>query len=231
MLAARQSQKRQIRDLVLIGLALVVLVATASRSGLLACLTFAALVLPRVRFRWMVFAVIAIVCAIPLVPQEYWTRLGRTLMMQRGTFEAYTSLIRVYGWKTAIDVFLHQPLLGVGYVAYSAVSGAYGALRIHGLPVDNFYLETAAGMGLFGLIALAVVIVRVFQLGAVVRRLAPAGTLGHAMARHHTPLWIGMLIVNLTGNNFLGIVVLGQIALWSAMLVRSCHMALEPKPS
>lgn len=231
LLLVRQTMAARLGNLALIVLAAGMLVATSSRSGLLAVVVFAAILAPRARLRWVVLAVFVVLVALPFVPEPYWRRIGRTLVLQKGTFEAYTSLIRLYGWKIAVKVFLDNPLLGVGYVAYSAVSGYYGELRITGLPVDNFYLETASGMGAAGLIALGLVIVRMFQLGAVVRRHAPPGSLASVMARYHAPLWIGMLIVNLTGNNFAGMVVLGQVALWSAMLVRSGHMALESRPA
>lgn len=229
VLLVRQTLAMRMSNLVLLALALAMLVATSSRSGLLAVLAFTAIVVPRARLRWLILAGAAVLAAVPFVPQEYWTRISRTMVLQKGTFEAYTSLIRFYGWKNAFEMFLDNPLLGVGYVAYPAVSGDYGELRIKGLPVDNFYLETASGMGVPGLIALALVIVRMFQLGAVVRRHAPAGSLAHVMGRYHTPLWIGMLIVNLTGNNFAGMVVMGQLALWSAMLIRSGHLAMESR--
>jgi O-antigen ligase len=229
LLLVRQTLALRLSNLVMIGIALGLLVATLSRSGLLAVLTFSAMVVPRARLRWVVLAAFAVLAALPFIPEDYWTRIGRTLVLERGTFETYTSLIRVYGWKIAIQIFLDNPWLGVGYVGYSAVAGGYGELRLTGIPVDNFYLETAAGMGLPGLVALGAVIVRMFQLGAIVRRHAPAGSLGHVMARYHTPLWIGMLIVNLTGNNFVGIVVLGQLAVWSAMLVRAGDMAMESR--
>jgi O-antigen ligase len=124
-------------------------------------------------------------------------------------------------------VFLHNPLLGVGYVAFSTVSGDYGELRLIGAPAENYLLETASGMGVPGVIALLVVLVRLFQLGAAVRREAPVGSLGHAIARYHTPLVIGLLVVSLTGDNFCSMVALGQLALWCAMLVRAGHLSLE----
>jgi len=185
--------------------------------------------MPRARWRWVLLAGFIVLAAIPLIPHDYWTRMSRTLAMQKGTFEAYTSLIRVYCWKTALSVFLHNPLLGVGYVGYSTVSGAYGALRIVGAPAENYYLETAAGMGLPGLIALAFVLVRLFQVGAVVRRHAPAGSLGGDVARYHAPFLIALMVVNLTGSNLLAMVALGQLAIWVAMLVRAGHLALEPR--
>jgi len=234
LLVVRQSLADRFRNLALIGLVLATLVATFSRSGLLAFLTFAVLVmprtrLPRMRLRWVLIAAVVLAAAIPLIPQDYWTRMGRTLVLQRGTFETYSSLIRVYAWKTAWAVFLDNPLLGVGFFAFPYVSDVYGELRLRNIPVDNYYLETAAGTGIVGLVGLAFVLLRLFQLGSVVRRIAPPGSLGHTMARFHAPLLIGMLIVNLTGNNFVGLVVLGQLALWLAMLVRAGHLSLETR--
>lgn len=226
LLLVRQSMANRVRNLLLLGVSLGMLVATASRSGVLAFGAFTAMVMPRARARWIVLAVIAFAAAIPFIPQDYWTRLGRTLVLERGTFEAYTSLIRVYCWKTAFAVFLDNPLLGVGYVGFSTVSGAYGELRLMGNPAENYFLETASGMGVPGLIALGVVIVRLFQLGSCVRRHAPPGTLAHVMGRYHAPMLIGQLIVNLTGANLVAMVVLGQMSLWMAMMVRSTHMAL-----
>ena len=51
------------------------------------------------------------------------------------------------------------------------------------------------------------------------------------LARFNTPLLIGLLVVNVTGDNFIGMVGLGQLALWSAMLVRAGHLALDARPT
>ena len=190
LLLVRHSLRHKALNLVGLAVTLAMLVASTSRSGLLATGTFVALVIPRARWHWVLIGALIVLATIPLIPHDYWTRMGRTLVLQRGTFEAYTSLIRVYGWKNAITVFLHNPVLGVGYVGYESASGDYGPLRLKGVPAEDYYLETASGMGIPGLIALAIVFVRLFRLGAAVRKHTPAGSLGHAMAHYHVPFLI-----------------------------------------
>jgi hypothetical protein len=65
-----------------------------------------------------------------------------------------------------------------------------------------------------------------FQLGREVGRVAPPGTLAFHMARFHSPLLIALLVANMTGDNFMGMVSLAQLALWTAVLVRSGHAAV-----
>lgn len=223
LLLVRQTLGSRVRNLALIGVALSVLVMTASRSGLLACLVFTALVLPRARARWVLLLVVTVLAALPFIPAEYWTRLGKTLTLERGSFEAYTSIIRFYGWKAAWEMFLDHPFLGVGYMGFSAMSGQYGDLRLIMGTCESYYLETAAGMGVPGLVALAVVIVRLFQLGEAVRRNAPAGSMARVMASYHAPMLIAVLLICVTGAHFVGMMGIGQMSLWLALMVRSAH--------
>ncbi len=67
---------------------------------------------------------------------------------------------------------------------------------------------------------------KLFQLGREVGRVAPPGTLAHHMARFHAPLILGLLVANLTGDNFVGMVSVAQLALWTAVLVRAGHAAV-----
>jgi hypothetical protein len=51
------------------------------------------------------------------------------------------------------------------------------------------------------------------------------------MARFHAPLVLGHLVANLTGDNFMGMVGLAQVAMWTAVMVRSGHDAVaHPVP-
>lgn len=227
LLLVRQTRHRQVRNLLALLVFAAMMVASTSRSGLLASAAFVVMVMPRARWSWMLLAGLVVLAAVPLIPHDYWTRMSRTLAMEKGTFEAYTSLIRVYCWKTAFSVFLHNPFLGVGYVSFSTVSGDYGELRLIGAPAENFYLETASGMGIPGLIAMVFVLVRLFQLGRVVQRTAPAGSLAQRMAPYHVPFLVSLLIVNLTGSALVAMVALGQLSMWMVMLVRAGDLALE----
>ena len=58
-------------------------------------------------------------------------------------------------------------------------------------------------------------------------RLAPRGTLGYALSSLHVPFIVAMLVANLPGDILIGMMGLGQIALWSALIVRSGHHAIE----
>jgi O-antigen ligase len=227
LLLVRQTMRHRLRNVFLIGVAGAMLVMTASRSGLLACLTFTMLVLPRARLRWVLLTALAVIAALPLIPEHYWTRLAKTLTLQRGTFEAYTSIIRFHAWKVALAMFRDHPWFGVGYVGISTLSAQYGELRMHFGTAENFYLETAAGMGIPGLIAFVFVLVRLFQMGRVVHRCAPSGTLARAMAQFHAPMIVALLVICITGNQFGGVAPTGQLALWLAMMVRASHLAIE----
>jgi O-antigen ligase len=230
LLLVRQTLKHQVRNLALIGVALAVLVMTASRSGLLACLAFTALVLPRARRSWIVMTALAVAVAVPFIPAEYWTRIAKTLTLERGTFEAYTSIIRFYAWKTAAAVFLDHPWLGVGYLGFPSISGQYGELRLVLATAESYYLEVAADMGVPGLIALGFVIAQIFRLGRTVGRNVPVGSMAHAMSRFHAPMLVGIFIIAITGNHFIGMMGIGQLALWLAMLVRAGHLANDARP-
>ena len=225
ILIARQAVRPQGRNLVLACGALVLLVLTFSRSGLLALIAVAAMLLPRARWRWILAGGLIVAAVLPLVPSTYWERLAHTVVMQRGTFDTFSSLIRFLTWKTALTVFLHHPVLGVGYLGLENVSYAYNDMRVK-VGAESYFLEIAADVGILGLTAMGFVIARLFQLGRTIRRVTPPGSLGHEMATLHTPLVIGLLIASLTGSNFVGMVGLGQLALWCVLMIRAGHEAL-----
>ena len=152
--------------------------------------------------------------------------MARSVVVERGSFEAYSLFQRVYGWRTAWHVFLDHPWTGVGYLGYRFVSHRYNELRLVLTTVENYFYEILVSMGIVGLLLLAIVIVKWFQLGREVGRAAPPGTLAHHMARFHTPLLLGLLVANLTGDNFAGMASLAQLAMWTAVLVRSGHAAV-----
>lgn len=208
------------------GGALVMLVLTSSRSGLLAFLTFMAFRLPRFRWSTALIVVLVLAAGLPLVPEEYWERMWKTMTTTRGTWEAYGTLTRLLTWATAVKVFLHHPLIGVGYLGLEGVSSGYNDLRIH-VGAESYFLEMAADLGLVGVIALGFVLVRLFRLGRAVREVSPPGSLGWQMAAVHTPLVVCLLVACLTGSNLIGMIGIGQIALWSAMMVRAGHAMID----
>ncbi len=214
------------RRLLMAGL-LVMLVMTQSRSGLLAWGVYNLLTVRWFRWRTLAAVVGLAVLAASFVPETYWGRISKTIAIDSGSFEAYTSLIRVYGWQAAVRVFLEHPLTGVGYLGFRFISAAYNELSIVIGPAESYYLEVAADMGIVGLAALAFALIALWRLGTAARAAAPPGSFGHELARRHGPLMLALYLVNLTGNNFVGLVLLGQLSIWCAMMVRAAHLGIE----
>ena len=231
LLLVRQSLRPQKRNYVLMAVAVTMLVLSSSRSGLLAFVVFTLMTIRRAGWKRVLTVAILMGAAVPLVPMLYWERLLRTLTMAKGSFEAYTSIIRIYSWHAAGRMFLDHPLTGVGFLGFVGSSRQYNDLGLVLGVVESYFLEMAVSLGIIGLTALAVLLVRMYRVGQVIRREAPPGTLGHAMARYHTPLLTALLAANLTGDNFVGMVGIAQLALWMAVLVRAGRLALDSAPA
>jgi O-antigen ligase len=152
--------------------------------------------------------------------------MTRSLSVERGSFEALSLFQRVFGWRAAWHVFLDHPWIGVGYLGFRFVSHAYNELQLVITTVENYYFEILVSLGVVGLAMLVVVLLALFGIGRAVGRVAPPGTLAYHMARYHAPLVLGLLVANLTGNNFMGMVAVAQVAMWTAVLVQSGHAAL-----
>jgi len=230
VLLVRHSMRPDWRNIAAGALMLILLAFTQSRSAILAWAAFSVFTLRWVRPARLLSGALGLAALLALLPQAFWGRMARSVAIERGSFEAYSLFLRVYGWQTAWKVVKDHPLTGVGYFGFRFVSDNYNPLRLVIETVDNYYYETLVSMGVVGLAALVMVLVRLFQLGREVGRLAPAGTLAHHMARFHTPLMLGMVVANLTGDNFAGLVNHAQLALWVAVLVGSGHAAIAERP-
>lgn len=231
LVLARQSVRRSGWNLVMLALLFVMLVLTQSRSGLLAWTVMALLSLSRRRLKWVLPGSAVLALAIPMIPRVYLERVTNTVFLEKGTFEAFSSLIRVFGWKAAWQVFLDHPIFGVGYVCFRFISDRYNELKVVLVTAESYYLETATGMGIIGLVALALAIVAMYRMGAAVRRATPKGTLAHSMARYHGPFFTALLVANLTGDNFVGMLGLAQLALWTGILVQAGRLEARRTPS
>ena len=226
VLIIRQIMRPDWKNLALGALMVVTTGLTQSRSGLLAWVTFGLLTLRWVRPSRLIAGAVTLGALLPLLPPSFWIRMARTLTVERGSFEFYSFFQRVVGWVTAWRVFQDHPWTGVGYLGFRFVSHRYNDLRIVFVTVENYFYETLISMGVVGLVVLAVVLARLFLLGREVQRLAPPGTLAHHMARFHTPLVLALLVANMTGDNLTGMVGIAQLAMWTAVLVRSGHAAV-----
>lgn len=203
------------------------LILTQTRSALLGWIVFTLLTMRRGQWRYVAIAAGLFLVATPLIPQVWWERMSRTLVLERGTFEAYSALVRVYGWHAAWHMFLDHPVFGVGYVGFRFLSQQYNNLGVLLGTCENMFLEIATGMGVIGLFAFWRVLRALFTLGATVRRHAPPGSFARNLAGFHVPYMVSLLVVNLTGDNWVGLVALSQLGLWCALLVRSGHLSFR----
>ena len=210
----------------LMGLVLVMLPLTQSRSGMLAFATFLLLTVRHVRWRWVLGALLVLALALPLAPASFWVRMARSLSFQQGTPEVFSFLLRLYGYRTAWHVFLDHPVFGVGYLGLRFVSASYNQFHVT-LGAENFLFEILVDLGIVGLAVLGVAFARLYALGRVVREATAPKTLGHELARFHGPLLAGLFVANLTGATLIGMIGVGQMALWCALLIRAGHIAQE----
>jgi O-antigen ligase len=227
LLHARWAVRPSPRAGLLMGLVVVMLLLTQSRSGLLAFGVFLLLTVKHVRWRRVLGSLLALALALPLAPPSFWTRMSRTLTFQEGSPEVFSFMIRLYSYETAWRAFLDHPLFGVGYFGFRFVSVKYNEFHFLNLVAENFLLETLAGLGLVGLVAVGYVFVRLWALGRTIQRITAPKTLGHELARLNAPLLVALLVTNLTGSTVVGMVGVGQVALWAALLVRSGHLAMS----
>jgi O-antigen ligase len=229
VLMIRHAMRPQWINPVLGALMIALLGLTQSRSGIVAWATFGLFTLRWVRPSRVLTGALIIAALLPLMPHSFWIRMTHSVAVERGSFEALSIFQRVYGWRAAWGVVQDHPWTGIGYLGFRFVSHSYNALRIVLITVENFYYEILVSMGIVGLAVLAVIVVRLFQVGRAVSRTAPPGTLAHHMARFHAPLMLGLLVANMTADNFVGMVGLAQVAMWTAVLVRSGHDAVAAR--
>jgi O-antigen ligase len=226
VLMIRHAMRPQWINLAICVLMVALLGLTQSRSGIFAWATFGLFTLRWVRPSRVLLGALVIAALLPLMPSSFWIRMFHSATVEKGSFAALSFFQRVYGWQAAWGVVKDHPLTGIGYLGFRFVSHSYNTMRIVLITVENYYYEILVSMGVVGLAVLGVVIVRLFQVGRAVSRTAPPGTLAHHMARFHAPLMLGLLVANLTADNFVGMVGLAQVAMWTAVLVRSGHDAV-----
>jgi hypothetical protein len=72
-------------------------------------------------------------------------------------------------------------------------------------------------------------IVRMYQLGRAVGRVAPPGSAAAAIARVHVSLLTALLVANITGDNLYGLIGVAQVAVWCAFVARTGHVSLAER--
>jgi O-antigen ligase len=211
------------------GLALAVsfllLLGTASRSAILGWVVFVVMLGLRPGRRRLLLLPLLGLAVFPLLSDDLATRIVRTAVMEEGSFEAYTSIIRVFCWYAAIAIFLAHPVIGVGYLGLRHVGHDYNPLGLYLETAESFYLETAAGMGVLGLAALAAFAWACWRLGRAAFRHGEPGSPARTMGEVTLPFLLAIAAGNLTGDNLVGLLNGAQLAIFLALLGR---VAVDP---
>ena len=205
-------------------LSLLFLAATTSRSGVLSWFTFIVVWAIARRKGWLLLIPLAVLAMFPLLPEAWTGKFVRTLLLQRGSFEIYSSVIRIYAWHTAIRIFMHFPILGVGFLGFRFFSYQFNDLTLNLGTAENFLLETAAGMGILGVAAILWVANALFRLVRAVRASSVRGTSAARLAELSGPFLIAVVVANATGDNLIGIMGLTQLAVFSALLIAASRI-------
>jgi hypothetical protein len=215
---------RRVLNWTVLTVATVLLFLTLSRAGLAAWFVFVILYAARGGHRMVWLLPLAVLALIPVLPEEYRGRMLRTLTLERGSFEAYSSLIRVYCWNTSFVTFLANPILGVGYLGFRFVSDDYNALGLKLLTSESFFLETASGMGVIGLIVLAWFGVATVRFAGAARRLAARGSATDRFARVAPAYLAAIALANLSGDLLIGLLGVSQLALFLGMFTQAARI-------
>jgi O-antigen ligase len=206
------------------GLSLALLLATQSRSGLV---SWAALLfvygLRRGRRILLTLPFVG-VGALTLLPDELKGRLVRTVLVEQGSWEAYSAIIRLFGWQTGLQVFLAHPLFGVGYMGFRFVAHEYNVLGLHMGTVENFFLETAVGMGVLGIVALGLIAITSWRLGTAARKHSEPGSLAHRLGDLTPAFLVSVALGNMTADNLIGLQNGAQFAIFLALLSRAASL-------
>lgn len=154
-------------------------VASGSRGGFLGLalmLIVLAIQAARKRPGFVVAGVLMVLCALPIVPGNYWRRIASITDESKDDVESSQARRRLMG--ESADAFMANPLTGVGagmFKNWNPPTRQETWQEAH-----NVWLQVAAELGVFGLAAFLFLVVRafysVFRTRRLLRRLRPATT-------------------------------------------------------
>ena len=154
-------------------------VASGSRGGFLG-LALMLLVLTvlaaRKRPGFVIVGVLVALCALPLVPANYWRRIASITDESKDDVESSQARRRLIG--ESADAFMTYPLTGVGAGMFKNWNPP--ARQQTWQETHNVWLQVGAELGVFGLAAFLFLVVRafysVFQTRRLLRRFRPASS-------------------------------------------------------
>jgi O-antigen ligase len=139
-------------------------VASGSRGGFLG-LALMIVVLgvfaARQRPGMVVAGVLALMCALPLVPSQYWRRISSITDSSKDDYESSTARKQLF--SEAFDAFVENPMTGVGAGQFKDYNPRGRIEAWH--ETHNIWLQVASELGIFGVAVFTFLMLRGF--GAV----------------------------------------------------------------
>jgi O-antigen ligase len=140
------------------------IVASGSRGGFLGFAAMAVVLAAfaaRQRPGLVLAGVLAVVCSLPIVPDQYWRRISSITDPSKDDYASSTARKQLFG--EAIDAFLENPITGVGAGQFKDYKPEARIEAWH--ETHNIWLQVASELGIFGLAVFSFLMARAF--GAV----------------------------------------------------------------
>ena len=158
------------------------IVASGSRGGFVGFAVMAVVMAGYAIRQRPILAVVglfAVMCALPLVPDQYWRRVASITDESKDDYESSQARKRLFG--EAFTAFLENPITGVGagqFKDYKPEARVEAWSETH-----NIWLQVAAELGVFGLAVFGFLMARAFSAVAHSRRLLRRSRAALAAAR------------------------------------------------
>jgi O-antigen ligase len=156
------------------------IVASGSRGGFLGfavMLVVMAAFAARQRPGFVVVGVLAVMCALPLVPGQYWRRIASITDSSKDDYQSSTARRQLV--DEAIDAFIENPITGVGAGQFKDYKPERRIEAWH--ETHNVWLQVASEIGIFGFAVFSFLMVR--AIGGVWRTRALLARVRAAAAR------------------------------------------------
>lgn len=175
-----------------------------SRSSYFGALAVVVVFAVRRSIRGLIGASAAACCLVPLLPSTVLARIGT--IWTNSNLDA-SGLVRLNLWSSALRMFIHEPVLGVGYLGFSAQLPAYfhntssldiTAINFSGLDyAHNFLFTVLSQTGLLGAALVGTLIVMGW------RRAWSAARIGNWAGESSILAFIGVGVCSLFGEPLL----------------------------
>ena len=146
------------------------IVASGSRGGFLGLaamvLVLAAFAI-RQRPAFVIAGGLVVLCALPVLPANYWRRIESITDSSKDDFQSEDSRKRLFG--ESFDAFVQNPLTGVGAGEFKDWNPEKRVEAWH--ESHNVWLQVGAELGIFGLAVFAFLVARAFSAVMRTRRL------------------------------------------------------------